>query len=417
MRRRLRYRCRDPPRLAQWFAALGALRSKSQMIHQKKGKVMHMPFTLVAPCGKANIEQPKGTTMKPFKKLFTGALAALGFAAVAATFATPAQAAITCSQYLPGGNWPNGIFTQYCGSASQSNAQYLPKGLQGDGGPGIQKLNSTMTQVNSADKPNHRRGVFYLFYDQSEFLIWASTNLASTDVPTASELNGAAGYTRFQVTPTFTPLYTVIFQHIDSVGGGAGKDVPVGDLQEVVGHEAGHWMDAILSYLKPPTNPNLYPFLSNSVWFQNLLATDIKNLDAITAQCVTNSKGLFNSYQQSWLSYTTPVFMCTGSNGSGGTLIKSYQGFKNSQILSFAWPEFFTNSSKRPQAEQFAEFYALLNGYNDQASFPSSFLGFWDGQNRALPQANLFQCSTAFETYVYQHVQLPTSLPAGCPMQ
>jgi len=154
--------------------------------------------------------------MKPVKKIVAGALAALGFAAIATTFATPAQAAITCQQYSPGGNWPHGVYVQYCGSASQVNAGDLAIALYGNGGPSIQLLQSRMQALNTASTPYN--GVIYLFHNATEFTTWANAVLPSSERPPAADLQGAAGYTHWTSSTNPLPLYTVIFEHVDFNG-------------------------------------------------------------------------------------------------------------------------------------------------------------------------------------------------------
>jgi len=360
--------------------------------------------------------------MKTLKKQISTALAALGFIIAALSFsATPAAAAITCKPVSAGGNWPAGVYTQYCGTASATNAGDLIIATSGNGGPSIDLLRLRMQALHSASTPYN--GVIYLFHNATEFTTWANAgNLPVAERPPASEIQGAAGYT-FQTSATNPlPLYTVIFEHIDFNG----VNVTGTNFRSVTGHEIGHWMDALLSYLKPAPAGTL-PVLSNSVWFQNLVQADLNGMDLITQRCgVSPNIGLFNGLKSSWLQGPAPSFFCSGANGSGSTPNSPYNIIANtSGWLANAWPEFWDFSSHpfRPSSEHFAQSYSFINAWSDGATSPSTAYKLFENNNQNLPNKGMWKCTAAFIRYVYLNKALPTSLPGStasspysCPM-
>lgn len=365
--------------------------------------------------------------MKSLKKLIASALAALGFAAITLALpAGPAQAqAITCQQVGPGPTWPLGPYSQYCGGSSQASGQYVSNALIGvNGTAGQTLLKNKMIALNTANTYN---GVFYLFPDATKFRTWALAHMPAAQVPSAAAIATSSGWTQYQSSTNPMPLYTVVFEKILSTG----QSTNIGsNLQAVAGHESGHWLDALLAHLQTPSTsvPNALALISNGDFYRHLRLFDENALNTLTdpgdtGKCVYKNHGLFNIYQWTDTSGVKKYFCVTGTDGSAGSgssLISTFAGYPNNAILAGAYPGIWGGlDAKGPDKELFAQTYVMgVVSYTDISLFPAVTYVYFRQNNQAYSNANLYKCTIAFITYIYQNNALPPASymqPLSCP--
>jgi len=350
--------------------------------------------------------------MKPFKKIIAGSLVALGLVAIIAAFASPAQAAITCSQVGPGPTWPLGPYTKYCGSSTQASGQYLANAIVGvNGSAGQTLLKNRMISLNAAHSYN---GVFYLFPDATTFRTWALANMPAAQVPPAAAIASSAGWSQYTSSSNPLPLYTVVFEKVTSNG----LNVNVGsNLQSIAGHESGHWLDALLSPLQAGQNAGDLALISNGPFYRHLRSFDETALDSLTnpgdsGKCSYKNHGLFNVYRWRLNDGTLEYYCSTGADGSlgSGSSLVNFAGYPNSAILAGTWPGVWstTGNIHAPHTELFAQTYAIgVVSYTDISLSPTATYVYFRGNNQAYSGANLYKCTIAFITYIYQNNKLP----------
>ncbi|HEY9759992.1 MAG TPA: hypothetical protein V6C97_32840 [Oculatellaceae cyanobacterium] len=350
-----------------------------------------------------------------------------------------AQAAPTCKIYTGSGtgSWPDGVYFQYCGTATSVNASFvfqaftnLPTSPSPNAAGNVVKSAMVNLYTNGAvvnGKTGVGKGyygVVYLFHNPTEYLAWAKAN--GVDYPSTIS-STAGGYTAEDPT-SLRPYYTVIFE-VTGAGVNNGSTGTHNILWGETVHEFGHWTDYLMSLYGNQTL-----VLSNSPMYQREIAQDFANLDPNPA-CKTSQggQGVFTGradYTSTNLPTSPNYYICNGTNGQTGTssdgqgtaLNTGYSG-TNQEVLEKAWPEFFqaATSGKELYSEIFAEGFAAQWGPGDGARTPANADIFYGGV-KATPQS--FVCSKAWINYVTSNAKLPTASsnyfgsgnPNNCPL-
>ena len=162
--------------------------------------------------------------------------------------------------------------------------------------------------------------------------------------------------------------------------------------------EAGNWINVIYANISPGSN-----FQSATTDFINQVTTDWLSFNKLTA---CGSSSIFGGHED-----VNGNYICTGNLGSGSTLSIPYSSLTqcknpgnpstcNQTVLENAWPRFFGSDSGI-----FKESMASISGLNNLGAAPKDYDYFFE---------NAFACTAAYNIYVNEFDNVPTSLPTGC---
>jgi hypothetical protein len=272
----------------------------------------------------------------------------------------PASAVVTCHVVTQGG-WPGGQYTQYCGTASESNGTDM-----------YQMLNILQSYApNAFAEFEKHNSPFYLFHDFAEF----HENFPNVAAPS----NYVFNFTVYKG-KTSTPEYSVVLEVNE-----------LGQDNQYIGHatavQAGLW--------------TYYFYGSEAHLEADELSVDWSALNLLS-NCGSNNNplGLFTGYAAD-----TGVYICTGDFGQGHSLRSGFSG-TNQNVLDVAWPFVFKNEDD-VWAEQMATTTGFTDGFNTGNA--ASVDGYFQNSN--------FQCTRTVVYYAIVFGETPPKYawPVGCP--
>jgi hypothetical protein len=272
--------------------------------------------------------------------------------------AIPAYARVTCHDVTQGSSWPGGRYTQYCGTASESNGVSMYEmlsALQGSAPNAFAKFGTHNSQ-------------FYLFHDYAEF----HENFPNVPAPSAYTFD----FTVYK--GTSEPNYSVVLEV-----NGKGQDN--GFIQHSTAVGAGLW--------------TFYFYGSESHLDSDELSADWTALNTLS-NCGSNDdpEGLFTGYEAE-----NDKYICTGDFGQDHSLSSGFSG-NNKQVLEEAWP-FVFNYQDTIWAEELATYTGFTDGFN--TGHPASVDGYFQSLN--------FQCSRTVVIWAVIEGTTPPAFPPGCP--
>jgi hypothetical protein len=278
-----------------------------------------------------------------------------------------ASAQVSCQDVDPSQKtWPDGQYTQYCGTSSQFNANEIWSALN-------------ELQQNAPNAFSHFQAnpaTFYLFHDAT-----AADEKLKVNPPTDT----AFAFTVYNKNPV-KPLYSVVLEENE-------KDKTNTYLQNSVIHQAGEWTD----FMYATTVESSGPRASQSTLFADELAEDWKAFNAKSACGSVTDPGVFSGWESS-----TGKYICDGEDGQGHGLNTGFSG-SNENVLIEAWGTDFSQNS-----EIWSELVAFQTGFTD---------GYLDGNRESVDAyyAENFECTHMLVEWLILLGQVPTHWPQGCP--
>lgn len=305
--------------------------------------------------------------------------------------------AISCHNVSGTSSWPYNGYTQYCGSATNSDGGNVAGVLQGilnndsSGGTAGNRAGDILSSYVSLGGTGAH---FFVFGTQSEFSNGGGTGYCNVNP-------GVFGYSKSSDCPTFAtnsstvtkavgntgnPQYTVIFSR---PGGN-----PVSNLNNLAVHEAGHWLDYSAKWKTLLGTSGLRA--SDSTEFNSEFNQDWTNLNNLPG-CSTPAPSVFTGFADS-----NNHWICN-NNGRGSGFYSPYgPPLTVKGDLQKAWPTFFDPNNFNPATnkEFFAEVAAFVTG-NIQTG-PASPDNFFNG-----PQGNQFSCTQRLVDSLMRYGQVP----------